>query len=69
MTECEHKFVYGGIKYKIQQAPRGGTQYVYFDWFFCEKCLEAKLQSLDKTSPAGYTGPLFDATPLQKEKR
>lgn len=66
---CDHKFLYGGVKYKVQQAPRGGTQYAYFDWFYCEKCLKEKLISLDSTSAAGYAAPLFNAIPARKEKR
>lgn len=62
---CEHKFIYGGVKYEIQEwkLPGSGAQAVhYFDWFFCEKCLENRYKKLDAESDT-YGKALFDATP------
>jgi len=49
MTDCEHKFVYGGARYKVDDNPRPGTgshYRYYYDWFFCEKCLESRYERL-----------------------
>ena len=65
MDTCEHKFVYGGIKYKdgLYSLPgTGAHSREYFDWFYCEKCLENKYVELSKR---GDTYSLwFDAKPM-----
>lgn len=67
VVECSHNFVYGGIRYKNELAPRGGRQYAYWEWFYCAYCLVEKLNMLDCTSTE-YSNPLFDATPMRREQ-
>lgn len=61
---CEHKFVYGGIKYEIQNYKLAGSSaqpIFYFDWFYCEKCLENKYKKLAIETDT-YSKILFNAT-------
>lgn len=63
---CDHKFIYGGIKYKDSTWPLPGTgahERSYFDWFYCEKCTGDKLKELNFKSTT-YEKPEFNATPL-----
>ena len=56
---CEHKFVKGGIKYIVY--PNGTWR--YFDWFYCERCLENQYKEF---RPAN--GPIrFEHTPMNVE--
>jgi hypothetical protein len=62
---CDHKFVYAGIKYEVQdwKIPGGGSQPVwYFDWFYCEKCLENKYHRLAIERDT-YEKTMFGASP------
>ncbi len=61
----EHKFICGGIKYEVQDwnLPGSGARRIYyFDWFYCERCLENKYQMLDVETDT-YSKILFGATP------
>ena len=63
--ECKHKFVYGGVKYTIEgwTLPGTGARRVhYYDWFYCEYCLEKKYEKLD-TNLTDYDPIHFNATP------
>lgn len=65
---CDHKFVHGGVKYEIQEwkIPGGGAQPVYyFDWFYCEKCLQNEYQRLAESSNT-YEPIRFEATPKSR---
>ena len=49
LARCEHKFVYGGVKYEVMPWIRleANTQPVYYyDWFYCERCLEKRYEKL-----------------------
>lgn len=64
---CEHKFVYGGIKYKEETYPLPGTgarKRTYFDWYYCEKCLEKKFEELNFEDNS-YGKVQFNASPLR----
>ena len=69
MKNCkQHKFIYGGIRYAIQdwKLPGSGAQPVYyFDYYFCEKCLEPKTIKLLLESN-NYCDILFGATPIDE---
>lgn len=42
-NECDHKWVYQSIVYGHSDRPRPGSgayDRVYYDRYFCEKCLE-----------------------------
>jgi hypothetical protein len=62
---CEHKFVFGGVKYEDGHYPlpgSGARSRQYFDFYFCEKCLEKKYEKLpfeDNT----YSKVQFSASP------
>ncbi len=65
MVPCEHKFIHGGIKYEVQEwkLPGSGARPVYyFEWFYCERCLEKRYEKLD-TETDSYSKVLFGATP------
>lgn len=67
---CEHKFVYGGVKYQVQEwmLPGSGAQPVYyFDWFYCEKCLERHYKRLPVESNT-YQKTLFNASPVEQSE-
>ena len=62
---CGHDFVYGGVRYEIQEwkLPGSGAQPIhYFDWFYCKHCLENNYQKLPTESNT-YGKILFDAKP------
>jgi hypothetical protein len=62
---CGHKFVHGGVKYEIQdwKLPGSGARAVYYyDWFYCERCLENKYTQLPSETST-YDKILFGATP------
>lgn len=62
---CEHKFTYAGIKYELtnNRYPGSGAREVqYFDFFFCEKCLEKKYVKLDCVTTS-YDKIQFGAAP------
>lgn len=62
---CEHKFIYSGVKYEIQEwkLPGSGAQPIYYyDWFYCEKCLDNKYQKLNDQTDT-YSSILYRATP------
>jgi len=64
-NNCEHKFIYGGIKYEDVHYSNPGTgarPREYFDWFYCEKCSEYKYHKL-AFSNTTYEKVLFGATP------
>ena len=61
----EHKFIHGGIKYEVQEwklAGSGARPVYYFDWFYCEVCLENKYQKLEAETDS-YSKVIFGATP------
>lgn len=58
---CKHKFVYGGIKYEVKDW--GHRPVYYYDWFFCEKCLESKYNRLEGEGESFRIQ--FGATPKQ----
>ena len=63
---CDHKWIYGGIKYEIESYPLPGTgahSVAYFDWFFCEKDPEhSRYVALGHHSDT-YEKIKFNATP------
>jgi len=61
MTTCKHKFVYGGVKFKLVERSFGNVLH-YFDWFYCEKCLESKFAKLDASSDTWNV--LYSASPI-----
>lgn len=68
MSDCEHEFTYGGVKYEIQEwkLPGSGAQPVYYyDHYFCRKCLEHRYERLNVTTST-YDKINFGATPKGK---
>lgn len=68
---CEHKFVYGGVKYDVKNwlLPGSGAHPVhYYDWFFCEKCLFDQYQKLNHETDT-YNKISFNATPLRIDQK
>ena len=63
MTQCEHKYVYGGVKYEIGGELPGTSacRIRYYDWFFCEKCLDYQYKPIARTSTT-WDALLFNAT-------
>jgi len=62
---CQHKFIYGGVKYEIDSYPMPGTGAKcvrYCDWFYCEKCLEKRYEYKSEYSTT-YDPIRFYATP------
>ncbi len=60
-----HKWVHGGVKYEISDynCPGSGAKYVhYFDWFYCENCLQSEYKTLEAQSNT-YEKIKFNATP------
>lgn len=58
---CDHKFIYGGVKYEIKDW--GRRPVYYFDWFFCEKCLKNDYKKLEGEGESFRIQ--FGATPKQ----
>lgn len=68
-TEHEHKWIYKGIEYKIADyclAGSGAKPVMYFEVFFCERCLAKKASELDERTDT-YQKIKFDATPKTGE--
>lgn len=68
---CNHKFVYGGVKYEVHDwkvAGSGAHEVSYYDWFYCEKCLENRYEDLG-ISATSYDKIMFNATPKKKVSR
>lgn len=66
MCTCEHRFIYGGVKYEDgkHSLPGGSAKSrKYFDWFYCDKCLETKYRALFLPGQDSYSDALFGATP------
>ena len=62
MADCEHKFVYRGVVYSVQDHKipgSGGQEVYYYDFYFCERCLDKKYDRLP------YTSNSYDAIRLQ----
>jgi hypothetical protein len=68
---CDHNFAYGGVKYRdIQQLPgTGAKRRLYFDWFYCTKCLCNTFVKINYEA-SSFQPLLFNATPaaLEDEK-
>lgn len=61
---CEHKFIYQGVKYDFSEYTRPGSgAYTrrYYDFYFCEKCLEKRYEQLN-VEQSSYELVLFGAT-------
>lgn len=66
MANCNHSFIYGGVKYKIahQLAGSNARAVRYYDWFYCNKCLENLYKELSERS--NTTQQIrFNATPKE----
>lgn len=64
---CDHKFVYGGVKFKVGHDHLPGTSakpVTYYDWFYCEKCLENQYIRLSRSGNT-YEPVEFNATPYR----
>ena len=65
-TLCEHKYVEGRVKYRVHPGnlPGSGASAVsYYQFFFCEKCLDRKFELLP-TRTNSYERIRFDAVPM-----
>jgi len=67
--ECNHKFIYGGVKYKDGDMIAGSSAKIrhYYDWFYCERCLEIRYEKLDCGKNSSYDHVRFGATPINEE--
>lgn len=65
MSNCDHKYVYGGVKYKVDHSvlSHGARPINYYDWFYCEKCLHNTYNLLVHATTT-YSKPDFNATPM-----
>jgi hypothetical protein len=66
-SECDHKFMYQGVKFSVSDrfVPGSGARVRdYFDFYVCEKCLGGELRPLD-CSDDTYQIVKFDATPVR----
>ncbi len=63
--QCQHKYIYAGIKFKLTNLSHSNSQKrTYYDFFFCEKCAKQILKELaggDNT----YSDVQYNATPIQ----
>lgn len=66
---CVHEFIYGGVKYRDDYSNRlsgtGAVRRIYYDWFYCKKCLEPMFKKLDYEATS-YDDIKFSATPVEK---
>jgi len=66
LISCDHKFVYGGVKYRrYENADLGLRAWLiyYYDWFYCERCLKQMYEKLNIKANT-YEPILFNATPI-----
>jgi len=62
---CEHKYQYGGLLYWHAEYPMPGTGAKarhYADWFYCEKCLDRRLEN-ERVVGNSYDKPIEGAAP------
>lgn len=73
-SECDHEFIFGGVRYEIKdwKLPGSNAQPVhYFTWFYCVKCRESRYIKLEPETNT-YQRVLFGAVRKwvnQKERR
>lgn len=68
---CEHRFVFGGLRYKHGGWPLPGTgaePRYYFDWMFCERCCESRYLN-QREIGTSYDAVIGGATPAGEEIR
>jgi hypothetical protein len=65
---CEHLYVYAGVVFDyVGQIPGSGAQHrAYYNWFFCNKCLENTYNRLNSDDDS-YSKVQFNATPKETE--
>jgi hypothetical protein len=62
---CEHKFAYGGVRYVVEDYKLAGSNarpVIYFEMFFCEKCLYKEYHKMPGQSTT-YENTKYNATP------
>lgn len=66
MAECDHKFVYAGVRYAhgANNVPGSGAKRRYYAHvYFCERCCETKGRKAEGPEHCSYDPLLFEATP------
>ena len=66
MSECEHKFVYAGVRYAegSELRPGGGAVNRYYAHvYFCESCLKRVGEPIKGIDESSYSPVRFHATP------
>jgi len=66
--DCEHEYTYRGIGFSLGHELPGSSarERMYFDIYFCNKCLLQRRLQLDHTD-SSYAPPAFGAVPLSNE--
>ena len=66
MADCEHKFVYKGLIWANGEWPlpgSGAAKTYYGDAYFCEKCLEPRVEKMSNLDSNSYAKRLDGSTP------
>ena len=67
-NNCEHSFVHGGIKYRVEEwkmLRSNAYEVTYYDWYYCMSCLEQSYVKLWGTTNTGQK-ILYNATPVDR---
>jgi hypothetical protein len=65
-SDCDHKFVYSGVRYAEGSEPLPGTGAVaryYAHVYFCERCLQERGQPIRGPHNSSYFSVQHNATP------
>lgn len=72
MSGCRHKFVYSGLRFADGRRNRPGSGSVttyYGHAYYCEKCLEARVEPTGAHGWNSYQPRLPDSTPASDSER
>lgn len=63
-----HDYIYGGIKFADthQLAGSNAKRRLYYDFYYCKKCLKVQYRQLDFTDDS-YGEILFSASPMLRK--
>ena len=73
MTDCcDHRFTYAGLRFAHGSCPRpgtGATTTYYGHAYFCDRCLEPRIESADAGDRNSYQPILDGAVPASDRER
>jgi hypothetical protein len=69
--KCDHKFIYAGLRHANGDYPRpgsGASTTYYGHAYFCERCLEPRVERADFGDRCSYQKPLDGSAPASQRE-